>query len=160
MENPARVRANVVSKLQAVAGDDAPNVEKSVFNSVVRTCKQRLIVKKWSNRLFYDMYLAKLKTVLYNLRNTPGLLQRVSAKDVAFLSHQELDPVKWAPLIEKKNKREEYMVTQHVVSTTDLFTCNKCKNKKCTYYQLQTRSGDEPITTFVFCVVCDHRWRC
>jgi DNA-directed RNA polymerase subunit M/transcription elongation factor TFIIS len=160
MNDPERFRANVVAKLQLLAGDDAQNVETSIFNYAVRTCKERMIVKKWSNVHFFNMYIAKLKTVDYNLRTLPGLLQQISAKDIAFLTHQELNPTKWGPLIDKKNKRDEYMVTQHVVSTTDLFTCNRCKKKKCTYYQLQTRSGDEPITTFVFCVECDHRWRC
>ena len=160
MENPARFRANVVEKLRALAGEDAANAEISVYNYAVRTCKERMIVNKWSNPLFYDVYVSKLKTVDYNLRTLPGLLQQIPAKDIAFKTHQELDPGKWAHLIDKKNKRDEYMVTEHAVSTTDLFTCSRCKNKKCTYYQLQTRSGDEPITTFVFCLECDHRWRC
>lgn len=42
---------------------------------------------------------------------------------------------------------------------TDMFQCGKCKQRKCTYYQMQTRSADEPMTTFVTCVVCDHRWK-
>jgi transcription elongation factor S-II len=45
-------------------------------------------------------------------------------------------------------------------ATTDLFTCKKCRSKQCTYYQLQTRSADEPMTTFVTCVNCEARWRC
>lgn len=32
---------------------------------------------------------------------------------------------------------------------TDLLKCGKCKKKNCTYNQLQTRSADEPMTTFV-----------
>jgi len=43
--------------------------------------------------------------------------------------------------------------------TTDKFRCSNCKKNRCTYYQLQTRSADEPMTTFVHCVECDHRWR-
>ena len=31
---------------------------------------------------------------------------------------------------------------------------------KCTYYQLQTRSADEPMTTFVTCINCGNRWKC
>jgi transcription elongation factor S-II len=44
-------------------------------------------------------------------------------------------------------------------ASTDMFTCGKCKQKKCTYYQLQTRSADEPMTTFVQCVNCGNRWK-
>ncbi|XP_069477149.1 transcription elongation factor A protein 1 isoform X2 [Ambystoma mexicanum] len=42
---------------------------------------------------------------------------------------------------------------------TDLFTCGKCKKKNCTYTQVQTRSADEPMTTFVFCNNCGNRWK-
>lgn len=38
-------------------------------------------------------------------------------------------------------------------ATCDLFQCSKCKERKTTYFQLQTRSADEPMTTFVTCVV-------
>jgi transcription elongation factor S-II len=42
---------------------------------------------------------------------------------------------------------------------TDMFKCGRCKARKCKYYQLQTRSADEPLTTFVTCVNCDNRWK-
>ena len=46
-----------------------------------------------------------------------------------------------------------------VGSDTDMFTCGRCKQKKCTYSQLQTRSCDEPMTTFVTCTVCGNIWK-
>jgi len=42
---------------------------------------------------------------------------------------------------------------------TDLLKCGKCKKNNCTYNQLQTRSADEPMTTFVMCNECGHRWK-
>lgn len=42
---------------------------------------------------------------------------------------------------------------------TDLLKCGKCKNRNCTYNQIQTRSADEPMTTFVLCNVCGNRWK-
>nr|XP_029711696.1 transcription elongation factor S-II-like isoform X2 [Aedes albopictus] len=42
---------------------------------------------------------------------------------------------------------------------TDLLKCGKCKKRNCTYNQLQTRSSDEPMTTFVMCNECGHRWK-
>mgnify|MGYP001186892887 FL=1 len=45
------------------------------------------------------------------------------------------------------------------MATTNIFTCKKCGKKKCSFYQLQTRSADEPMTTFVNCLVCGSSWK-
>ena len=44
-------------------------------------------------------------------------------------------------------------------SKRGLFTCSKCKSKKTTYYEMQTRSADEPMTAFVSCLNCGKRWK-
>lgn len=44
-------------------------------------------------------------------------------------------------------------------ATVDMFRCGKCKQRKTTFYQLQTRSADEPMTTFITCKVCGNKWR-
>ena len=43
---------------------------------------------------------------------------------------------------------------------TSEFKCRKCKKRECSYYQLQTRSADEPMTTFVTCLNCGNNWKC
>ncbi|SCZ91453.1 BZ3500_MvSof-1268-A1-R1_Chr1-2g01419 [Microbotryum saponariae] len=42
---------------------------------------------------------------------------------------------------------------------TDAFQCGKCKQRRTMYYQMQTRSADEPMTTFVTCLNCNNRWK-
>lgn len=42
---------------------------------------------------------------------------------------------------------------------TDLLKCGKCGKRNCTYNQMQTRSADEPMTTFVLCNECGNRWK-
>lgn len=44
-------------------------------------------------------------------------------------------------------------------ATTDAFRCGKCGQRRCSYYQMQTRSADEPMTTFVTCLNCNNRWK-
>ncbi|KAK4283781.1 hypothetical protein QN277_000699 [Acacia crassicarpa] len=44
-------------------------------------------------------------------------------------------------------------------ATTNQFLCGKCGKRECTYYQMQTRSADEPMTTYVTCVSCNHHWK-
>jgi len=68
---------------------------------------------------------------------------------------------------EVKNQRkafiEEGIKSSHLAvaegTKTDLLQCGKCKKRNCTYNQLQTRSADEPMTTFVMCNECGHRWK-
>lgn len=39
------------------------------------------------------------------------------------------------------------------------YQCKMCKSKKTLFYQLQTRSADEPMTTFITCCQCKNKWR-
>ncbi|KAG9510514.1 Transcription elongation factor A protein 1, partial [Fragariocoptes setiger] len=42
---------------------------------------------------------------------------------------------------------------------TSEIKCPACKKYNCTYNQVQTRSADEPMTTFCFCNECGKRWK-
>ena len=154
-------RENIQRELCAIVAGGV-NVEKGVYNATIRHCSENKIVKKWSNQAFKNLYLAKLKTVFFNLRSNADLRERIkeSPQSVAFMTPQEMNPSQWAYLTEQKQKRDKYLTTQTMKSTTDVYTCFKCKKNECTYYQLQTRSADEPMTTFVTCVNCESRWRC
>ena len=76
------------------------------------------------------------------------------------MTHQELQPEKWDDLIENLKIQNQNKYTPKIEASTDNFTCSKCKSKECSYYQLQTRSADEPMTTFVTCISCGARWKC
>jgi DNA-directed RNA polymerase subunit M/transcription elongation factor TFIIS len=76
------------------------------------------------------------------------------------LVEEEMRPDKWNDLIQDKKIRDENKYEPKLEASTDNFKCWKCKSKKCTYYQLQTRSADEPMTTFVNCLDCGNRWKC
>eukprot|EP00914_Ancora_sagittata_P000013 GHVO01000023.1.p1 GENE.GHVO01000023.1~~GHVO01000023.1.p1 ORF type:complete len:308 (+),score=46.88 GHVO01000023.1:316-1239(+) len=39
------------------------------------------------------------------------------------------------------------------------FPCGKCKSQNTVYFQMQTRSADEPMTTYVNCLECGNRWK-
>lgn len=40
-----------------------------------------------------------------------------------------------------------------------VFECSKCKSKKIFTYSKQTRSCDEPPTTFSYCIDCKQKWK-
>ncbi|XP_055512450.1 transcription elongation factor A protein 3-like isoform X5 [Leucoraja erinacea] len=78
---------------------------------------------------------------------------RMSAEEMASDELKELRQV-----ITKEAIREHQMAkTSGTMSS--LFQCGKCKKKNCTYNQVQTRSADEPMTTFVLCNECGNRWK-
>jgi DNA-directed RNA polymerase subunit M/transcription elongation factor TFIIS len=159
ISNPKAFRSNVRGVLAPYASE---NLEIGIYNYTIQKCNELEIVKKWSNDAFVAVYLAKFKTVLFNLKTHPPLcdLIKENPEQLAFMSHQDMRPDKWADLMESKQKRDNHLISQKLAATTDLFTCFKCRSKQCTYYQLQTRSADEPMTTFVTCVNCEARWRC
>ncbi|CAD0091713.1 unnamed protein product [Aureobasidium mustum] len=54
---------------------------------------------------------------------------------------------------------DKAMVAQAERSISASLTCGKCGQKKVSYSQAQTRSADEPMTTFCECTVCGNRWK-
>ncbi|XP_063967933.1 transcription elongation factor S-II-like [Lytechinus pictus] len=58
-----------------------------------------------------------------------------------------------------KEAINEHQLAQTEGTRSNLLKCGKCQKKNCTYNQMQTRSADEPMTTFVFCNDCGHRWK-
>ncbi len=85
--------------------------------------------------------------------------KEIKAHELAFLNHQAMRPDLWDKLLEEKRIKDENKFAPKIEASTDDFTCFKCKSKKCTFYQLQTRSADEPMTTFVTCLDCGNRWK-
>ena len=81
------------------------------------------------------------------------------AHELAFMSQYDMRPDIWKNLLEEKKIKDENRFTPKIEASTDDFTCGRCKSKKCTYYQLQTRSADEPMTTFVTCIDCGNRFK-
>jgi transcription elongation factor S-II len=59
----------------------------------------------------------------------------------------------------KKENMNNAMVAQEEYSISSEFTCSKCRMKKVSYKQAQTRSADEPMTTFCTCMNCGNRWK-
>ena len=68
---------------------------------------------------------------------------------------QERCPKLWDAVIKKTEFIEE---KKNNIYTTDIYECYKCHKRRCTIEIIQTRSADEPATTFVNCVVCGNHW--
>lgn len=167
--NPDTFRANVRTKLNAILGDDiiALNLEKGIFNYSLKEAGHKKIIKKWTNDRFVQLYIDRTRTIYINLKNPDSdLLEHLKSKEikphtVVFMTHQEMNPVKWKSLLEKKSIIDANKYSMNMEASTDLFTCPKpnCRSRKCTYYTMQVRSADEPESIFVTCLDCGKNFR-
>jgi len=163
--NPTEFRKNISTKLNAVIEDDTLciNVERGVFNYSLKEASTKKIIKKWENPRFVQIYLDRLRSLYINLKD-PSFLNRIkngeiTPLNIASMTHQEMNPSQWKTLIEQKVMRDANKYTNNIQASTDMFTCKKCKSKRCTYYELQTRSADEPATIFITCLDCGKNWK-
>jgi DNA-directed RNA polymerase subunit M/transcription elongation factor TFIIS len=160
ISNPESFRKNVVTKMIPIIEDDkiSINLEKGIFNYSIKESTNRKIIKKWENPYFVQIYIDHLRSIYINLKN-PELLASVKSGELApqtlaFMTHQEMDHEHWRIMIDRKIKRDASKFTTNVQASTDMFTCKKCKSKRSTFYELQTRSADEPATIFITCLDC------
>lgn len=103
----------------------------------------------------------KFLQLVRNMRNpkNPQLRLRVAvghmqAAELVAASPTELAPEevqKEIKAIEKFNA-EASAVRKNTEVTTRFGSCSKCKHPNTSYFMLQTRSADEPMTIFITCV--------
>ncbi|XP_045574249.1 transcription elongation factor A protein 3 isoform X10 [Salmo salar] len=113
-------------------------------------------------------YKNRVRSRISNLKDpkNPGLRRNVLAGGIelrrfAIMSAEEMASDELKQL---RNNLTKEAIREHQLSKTsgtisDLFQCSKCSKKNCTYNQMQTRSADEPMTTFVLCNECGNRWK-
>lgn len=166
LAEPEKFRDNIAKRLAKILDNDKSgiNLERGIYNSTLETADARNIVKKWENTIFVSLYIERLRNVYVNL-NLPRIKEMIKEAgfkihELAFMTHHDFNPERWTTLIETKRIRDENKYTPKLEASTDEFTCRKCRSKRCSYYQLQTRSADEPMTTFVSCLDCGNRWKC
>uniref|UniRef100_A0A8C6EZX5 Transcription elongation factor A2 n=7 Tax=Cetacea TaxID=9721 RepID=A0A8C6EZX5_MONMO len=113
-------------------------------------------------------YKNRVRSRLSNLKDAknPSLRRNVlcgaiTPQQIAVMTSEEMasDELKEIRKAMTKEAIREHQMARTGGTQTDLFTCGKCRKKNCTYTQVQTRSSDEPMTTFVVCNECGNRWK-
>lgn len=131
-----------------------------------------VLYEKEVNSKNYKNYLLKIKELLSYLKSNLILRKSLLSGEV---SPSELVKMNKNELVSKemKEKKEKLIDDDFNMRRTDwnkkqfeklgiegFYICFKCKLKKTTYFQMQTRRADEGMTTFVECLNCGNRWKC
>lgn len=142
----------------------ALNIERGIFNYAVEVSSK----PDWENHMFKHNYISKAVRIYTNLNPENSLknielIHRLFKKEftefeLATFDSERLFPSRYYEILEKYGEKK-IEVNKPDPDIQGMFRCGKCKTYKTSYYQMQTRSADEPMTTFVTCHNCNNRWK-
>jgi len=149
--------------------DDILKLEMGIYNATLEDAKRRLVPLTWEHETFRWIYHMIAKRTIGNFQpdsyvKNESLIERwkegeFSLDSLGKWSPYELKPSHWKDLKDQQFRREQRILEGNLSMATDRFRCSQCKKKMCSYYELQTRSADEPITIFIRCLNCGKQWK-
>ena len=157
--NIQHVRQKVAERFSKTLGSDdlGKKLEIVLWNDTLRGCQRDHIELEWNSSLaksFRERYtLRAINLDVYNLKTNEKLRDALTTGDLGLkkfigMKPWEMNPDLWTPIFERVAfKALRRQTTPDAENAPDgAFTCGKCKSKKTTYYQLQTRSADVKFT--------------
>jgi DNA-directed RNA polymerase subunit M/transcription elongation factor TFIIS len=143
------------------------NMEISIFNWTCRRARESrkrdvYFALSWNDKQFREHYKHRFLSVQVNLKRFPHVIQELvqqkrKAFEIPLLEPYQWNPDRFQPIIDKL--RFQFQKKTIPDDHKGIQQCSKCKSWKTDYYQLQTRSADEPLTTFFTCLNCEKRWK-
>jgi transcription elongation factor S-II len=127
--------------------------------------------RKWGDPAVRGSYRGYMLKVVFNVfHNSNSEYVRGCIKDGTINPLEVASTPHWYLIPEeqfmKKRREAEFLLkdkhTKGVAKNTNkegIFKCRRCKSNNTTYTQLQTRSSDEPMTSFILCENCGNRWK-
>jgi DNA-directed RNA polymerase subunit M/transcription elongation factor TFIIS len=156
----------VVSSLSDVVRKD---IEIGIFNASLDYARSNAVPLSWASEPFREIYRGKAMSVIANLNpnsyvHNERLIDRLKDREfaphqIACMPPQNVYPELWKETVDLEEMKNKNAYETSAVSMTTAYTCSKCKKNKISYYELQTRSADEPMTQFFTCLHCGHRWK-
>ena len=145
------------------------DLERGIYNASLQEAAKKGVRKHWENPDFAEVYKMVARRTVANLDpkayiGNGRLIQRLQegefpAHKVAFMGPRELYPEHWQPLADEQMKRENTMLEGDKEGGSDMFKCKRCGKSRTRYWEMQTRSADEPMTIFIRCLNCGKEWR-
>jgi transcription elongation factor S-II len=157
-------RANIVTKFTDTLNTNSATmnqVEEWIYENAVECATEMNIVSEWTNPAFVSLYQNKLRSLFTNVIAKRIVIDQVT-REMICGDIRTMDQARWDNMAVEKKKKDDGLYEINIESSSSDFTCRKhnCKSSRCSYYQMQTRCADEPITTFVTCLDCGSRYRC
>ena len=148
----------------------AKDLEIGVFNATIDYAKNYGIQLSWKSQILLDTYINISRSIYSNIKKDSYIgnknLHKRMLKNKEFHPHMlpymqyhDIFPERWKDIIEKNQRRFKAAYEIKLVAMSDMITCSRCKSKKVSYYELQTRSGDEASTLFMNCLICGKKWK-
>ena len=144
-------------------------IEKGIYNYTISVSKEKNIQRSWENIMIKNLYKSKILSVYSNLDSNSYIKNNqlidnikngdIEPEKVGFLSVYDTFPDNWKELLNIKSKRDKIKYELKPEAMTNLFKCRKCGSRETSYYEVQTRSADEPMTQFITCLSCSNRWK-
>ncbi len=154
-------QTNVTNLNQFIDNTQALLLEDEIYTFSVDYAKKNNV-----DEILEEIYTHKINDILANMDSSNHIKnnylldaiknEEINIIDIPNMTPDKLYPEIWKPILDKIAWLE---YKKKNMATTNIFLCKKCKKRKCTFYQLQTRSADEPMTTFVNCLVCGNTWK-
>lgn len=130
-------------------------IEDAILQRCVAEAQRWFIDIDWNCPAFREMYRAR-SIQLFQSRKLAGTM---TSEEFANTTEIDRHPERWAKIIQDILEKDKALYSKKTTASIAMY-CSGCKRKtKCDYYQMQTRSADEPMTTFVTCLECDKRWK-
>jgi DNA-directed RNA polymerase subunit M/transcription elongation factor TFIIS len=130
-------------------------IENAILNKCIADAQRWFIDIDWEVPAFTEMVRNRAIS-LYGVRT---LLETMTPEEFVNTSEVDRHPERWMDKLRQTAERDKALYSRKTTASTQMY-CSSCKKKSnCDYYQMQTRSADEPMTTFVTCLECDKRWK-
>ena len=149
--------------------DQTLQLETSIYNAAIKRAREKQVVRCWSYPLFVHIYRMCARHIASNFDKSSYVGNtelydkyesgEIQIKDLATMNQYELCASRWKAQFESQYMREKRQLEGNRSMATDIFLCKKCHKRECTYYEMQTRSADEPMTIFITCLNCGKHWR-
>ena len=159
-----------ISKFNSLLNDLdlSTQIESSIYNYTLNLATIKGTEINIEQKYFKRIYVNKIISLYNNLDKDSYIKnnnfydrlinKEFDVKDIAFLSPQEIHKDHWKKYLDRQTANDEFLYSRTAGIKTNDYKCGRCKEKNCTYYQLQVRCSDEPMTTFINCLNCGNRW--